>query len=89
MKLIDGTLLTRHQHLAGSPVEVLEGAETAPHANRILHHPPEACDGGEVMAAVGREQMELQLPLIEDTRGAIVDRPNDAEQRRLCEGGTV
>ena len=43
----------RHQHLAGSPVELLEGAETAPRANRVLHPPPEAFDRVEVMAAVG------------------------------------
>jgi hypothetical protein len=33
-----------HKHLAGSPVELLEGAETAPRSNRVLHHPPEAFD---------------------------------------------
>src|SRR4030095_15525701 len=33
-----------HEHLAGSPVELLEGAETAPRSNRVLHHPPEAFD---------------------------------------------
>src|SRR5215467_9091365 len=34
----------RHKHLAGSPVELMEGAETAPRSNRVLHHPPEAFD---------------------------------------------
>src|SRR5262249_40222182 len=33
-----------HKHLAGSPVELMEVAETAPRSNRILHHPPEAFD---------------------------------------------
>ena len=44
VKRIDGTLLMRHQHLAGSPVELLEGAETVPRANGILPPPPEAFD---------------------------------------------
>jgi hypothetical protein len=120
----------RHKHLAGAPVELLEGAETAPRSNRVLHHPPEAFDRVEVMAAVGGEEMEVQLSrimcqgggqffgpmdataiddphdlfigfakdvhdlmqilaqgfcvnmrhdLIEDFRGAILDRPKDAE----------
>jgi hypothetical protein len=51
----------RHKHLAGSPVELMEGAETAPRSNRVLHHPPEAFNRIEVMAAVGGQEMELQL----------------------------
>src|SRR5207245_5135321 len=38
----DGTLVMRHKHLAVSPVELMEGAETAPSSNRVLHHAPEA-----------------------------------------------
>src|SRR5437588_8616719 len=53
VKLIDGTLLMRHEYLAGSPVKLMEGAETAPRSNRVLHHTPEAFDRVEVMAAVG------------------------------------
>ena len=34
----------RHEHLAGSPVELLESAEIAPCPNCGLHHPPEAFD---------------------------------------------
>jgi len=43
----------RHEYLAGSPVKLMEGAETAPRSNRVLHHTPEAFDRVEVMAAVG------------------------------------
>ena len=53
VKLIDGALLMCHKHLAGAPVELMEVAETAPCSNRVLHHPPEAFDRVEVMAAVG------------------------------------
>ena len=64
MKLIDGTLLLRHEYLAGSPGKLMEGAETAPRSNRVLHHTPEAFDRVEVMAAVGGEEVELSLSVI-------------------------
>ena len=54
VKLIDRALLMRHEHLAGSPVELLEGTETAPRSNDVLHHPPEAFDGVEVVPTMGR-----------------------------------
>ena len=53
MKLIDGTLLMRHESLKGAPVKLMEGAETAPRSNRVLHHTPEAFARVAVMAAVG------------------------------------
>src|SRR5437867_2819587 len=55
VKRIDGTLLMRHESLAGSPVKLMEGAETAPRSNRVLHHPPEAFERVAVMAAGGGE----------------------------------
>ena len=68
----------RHKHLTGSPVELLEGAETAPRANRVLHHTPEAFDRIEVMAAVGGEEMELQLSRIMCHSGGKLFGPMDA-----------
>jgi nitric oxide reductase large subunit len=53
VKRIDRALLMRHEHLAGAPVELLEGAETAPRPNSVLHHPPEAFDRVEVVATMG------------------------------------
>jgi len=60
VKRIDGALLMCHKPLAGAPVEVLEGAETAPCSKRVLPHPPAAFDRVEVMAAVGGEEMARQ-----------------------------
>jgi hypothetical protein len=53
VKLIDRALLMPHEYLAGSPVELLEGTETAPRSNSVLHHPPEAFDRIEVVATTG------------------------------------
>jgi hypothetical protein len=44
----------RHEHPAGALVELVKIAKTSPSADRILHHPPEAFNGIEVMATVGR-----------------------------------
>ena len=54
----------RHKHLAGSPVELLEGTETAPRSNDVLHHPPEAFDRIEVVATMGRQEMPAQLAVV-------------------------
>jgi hypothetical protein len=53
-KRINGALLMRHEHPAGALVELVKIAKTSPSADRILHHPPEAFNGIEVMATVGR-----------------------------------
>jgi hypothetical protein len=56
MKRINGTLLIRHKHRAGSPVKLIEGVETAPRSNRVLHHPPEAFDRVEETCDVITEE---------------------------------
>jgi hypothetical protein len=61
MKLIDGTLLMRHKHLAGALVELRQIAKTASGADGVLHHPPEAFDGIEVVATMGGQKMEAKL----------------------------
>jgi hypothetical protein len=64
----------------------MEVAETAPHSHRILHHPPEAFNRVEVMAAVGREEMERKRSSILCQRrgqflgpmdAAAINHPND------------
>jgi hypothetical protein len=64
MKRIDGTLLMRHKHLAGALVELRKIAKTASGADGVLHHPPEAFDGIEVVATMGGQQMEAKLVMI-------------------------
>ena len=64
MKLIDGALLMRHKHLAGALVELRKIAKTASGADGVLHHPPEAFDGIEVVATMGGQKMEAKLVMI-------------------------
>ena len=64
MKLIDGTLLMRHKHLAGALVELRKSTKTASGADGVLHHPPEAFDGIEVVATMGGQKMEAKLIMI-------------------------
>ena len=61
MKRIDGTFLMRHQHLAGALVELRKIAKTASGADGVLHHPPEAFDGMEVVPTMGGQKMEAKL----------------------------
>src|SRR5438046_3067056 len=54
VELIDGPFLMRHEHVAGTLVERREIAPTSSRANGVLHHPPEAFNGIEVVATMGR-----------------------------------
>jgi hypothetical protein len=42
-----------HEHVVRALVELLESGKTPSSADPILHHPPEAFTGIEVMAAAG------------------------------------
>jgi hypothetical protein len=43
-----------HEHVSRALVELMQIRKTPSSANSILHHPPEAFDGIEVMATMGR-----------------------------------
>ena len=53
VELINGSLLMRHEHLACALVELMEIGKTSSGANGVLHHPPEAFDGVEVVPTMG------------------------------------
>ena len=53
VELIDGPFLMRDEHVAGTLVERREIAPTSSRANGVLHHPPEAFDGIEMVATMG------------------------------------
>jgi hypothetical protein len=53
-----------HKHLAGARIELRERGKPSSCTDSILHHPPEAFDGVEVMATVGRQEMEVELALV-------------------------
>jgi hypothetical protein len=80
----------RHKHVAGTLVERWEIAPTSSRANGVLHHPPEAFDRIEVMAAVGWQAMEAQLLLIVVEGRVELMRPMDPapidDHHHLCAG---
>ena len=54
VKLVDRTLLMGHQHPPGALVELRQIGKTASGADGVLHDPPEAFDGVEVVPTMGR-----------------------------------
>jgi hypothetical protein len=66
-----------HQHLPGALVELEQSGKTASGPDGVLHYPPEACDGVEVVSTRGREEMEAQLIMVVVERGVELVRPVD------------
>ena len=54
MKCINRSLLMGHEYVSRALVELLQIRKTPSGSDRILHHPPEAFNGVEVMATMGR-----------------------------------
>src|SRR5438105_4035062 len=54
VKLVDGALLMCHKSLACALVEQMEIGKTSSGSDRVLHHPPEAFDGVQVVTTMGR-----------------------------------
>ena len=54
VELINGPFVMRHEHLACALVEQMEIGKTSSSPDRVLHHPPEAFDGVQVVATMGR-----------------------------------
>jgi hypothetical protein len=78
VELIDGPFLMRHEHLAGALVELRQIGKASSSADGVLHHPPEAFDGIEVMATMGRQEMEAKLILIVGEGRVKLMRPMNA-----------
>ena len=64
MKLIDGSLVMCHKHLACALVEQREISKTSSGPDRILQHAPEAFNRVEVVPTMGWEAMEAQLVVV-------------------------
>ena len=54
MKRINGPFLMGHEYLAHALVELMQMRETPSRSTRVLHDAPEAFDGVEVVATMGR-----------------------------------
>src|SRR4029434_10737456 len=64
VKLIDGSLVMRHEYVAGAPVELMQIRQTASSADGVLHHPPEPFNGIEVVPTMGRYELEAKLVVV-------------------------
>ena len=54
MKLIYWSLVMRHEHSPRALVELMQIGKAPSGTNPVLHHPPEAFDGVEVVPTMGR-----------------------------------
>src|SRR5215218_1461362 len=54
VEFIHGSLMMRHEHLPCALVELMQIGKTPSGTDRILQHAPEAFNGVEVMATMGR-----------------------------------
>ena len=53
VKRINWTLLMGHEYVARALVELMQIGKTPSRANAVLHHPPEAFNGVEMVPTVG------------------------------------
>jgi hypothetical protein len=91
MKRIDGSLVMRHEYVAGAPVELMQIRQTASSADSVLPHPPEPFTGIEVVPTMGREEMAAQrVVVVLKGRVELVGAMDPAaidDHHDLCAGG--
>lgn len=75
---IDWPLLMRREHLTCALIELMQITPPPSRSDGVFHCPPEACNGIEVVTTVGREQMQLQFPLVVVEGRFELVRPMDA-----------
>ena len=61
VKLKYWSLVLRHEHSARALIKLMQIGKTPAGTDPVLHHPPEAFNGIEVVTTVGREQMQPKL----------------------------
>jgi hypothetical protein len=64
VKRIDGSLVMGPEYVAGTLVELMQRRETPSGTDRVLHDPPEAFDGIEVVPTMSREEVEAKLTMV-------------------------
>jgi hypothetical protein len=79
-----------HQHPPGALVELQQIGKTASGADGVLHDPPEAFDGVEVVPTMGREAMAAKRIVVVVESGVELVRPVDPaaidDHHDLCAG---
>src|SRR6266567_9619345 len=61
VKLIEWSLVMRHEHSARAVIELMQIGTTPPSTDSVLHHAPEAFNRIEVVSAVSRQEMQPKL----------------------------
>src|SRR2546427_7184475 len=74
---IDGPLLMRHAHLTCPFRELMQITHTPSRSESVLHRPPEAFEGMEVVTTVGREAMEAHRAVVVVEGRVELVRPRD------------
>ena len=77
MKLKYWSLVLPHEHSACALVELMQIGKTPSGANPVLHHPPEAFNGIQVVPTVGWKQMQPKLFVPVRQRRRELFRPMD------------
>jgi hypothetical protein len=78
MKRVHGSFLMVHEHVARALVELRHIRKTSSGADRVLHDPPEAFDGVEVVPTMRGEEMEAQRAVVVVEGRVEPVRPMDA-----------
>ena len=61
VKRINGSLLMGHEHTSRALIELMQIEKTPAGPDPVLHHPPKAFNGIEVVTTMGWEQMQPKL----------------------------
>jgi len=75
----------RHEHVSRALVELMQIGKAPAGANPLLHHPPEAFDGVEVVTTVGWQEMQPKLLVPVGQRRRELVRPVDATAEGVSE----
>ena len=78
VEFINWSLLMGHEDLPGALIELLEISKTPSSSNPLLHHPPKAFDGIEVVATMRWQEMQPKLLVPVGQRRRELVRPVDA-----------
>jgi hypothetical protein len=78
VEFINGSLVMCHEDLPGALIELLEVGKTPSSSNLLLHHPPEALNGIQMVSTARGQKMQMKLLVPVRQRRRELVRPMDA-----------
>ena len=78
MEFINGSLVMCHEDLPGALIELLEVGQTPSSSNLLLHHPPEALHGIQMVSTARGQKMQTKLLVPVRQRRRTLVRPMEA-----------